>query len=710
MVPGNVYVAEVNGGISYVVGGKIQALKKGASLPVNGARIETNAGASVTLVYSNGTAIFIDENTILEVQKFVQKPFGPGADTKINEPSASVTLGLVQQGRILVKTNKLVTGTSMIYLTPKGQAKIRGQEVIINVRDRETTLSVISGDVTFMPSNAPIGDPGQVISSGQTASLSGNPGQTVSSAATVVVTPLDTSAVAGLSTQIASLDRGQKSVLFGNIDSAISQEMIPGKAYVAETHGSVSYMVDGKTIVLKVGDTVPVQGARIETSEGSSLVLVYSNGTGIFIDQNTVVQIEKFTQVPFPAGIDTTVLEPSISNTFGRIEKGRIVLYTNQLATGTSMIYVTPTLEVKVRGQDVVIDTNGKDTTVTVVKGDVTVTPVNATSDTAGEVLTAGQTASSSEADSGTIQVTTASTSAIESATQLSEAAERAQQVVVFETVTSTATQAGSSSGATTTTTTDVVAKVVIPTTLTVAQVTFAVSPTSFVYNGSSQGPTITASPSNPYDTSGTATAVAAGTYTVTATATGNATGTSGSVVWTIAKATPVVTWPSPSSITYGTAISAAQLDAAADVPGTFTYSVTSGSILDAGTYTLTVVFTPTDSSNYNSVTSSVTLVVDKAAQAAPTFAQTGTTIAYGSTYTPPSPTNTGQGTLVWSLGSGTTAKDASVDPTTGAISYSSDGVIVLVAYYASTDNYTASSNSATYSVTINVSMSASSL
>src|SRR5208283_1803197 len=60
----------------------------------------------------------------------------------------------------------------------------------------------------------------------------------------------------------------------------------------------------------------------------------------------------------------------------------------------------------------------------------------------------------------------------------------------------------------------------------------------------------------------------------------------------------------------YGTALSSVQLDATVDVPGSYAYSPTNGSVLNTGTNTLTVVFTPADTVDYNSVTDMVSLVV----------------------------------------------------------------------------------------------------
>lgn len=79
----------------------------------------------------------------------------------------------------------------------------------------------------------------------------------------------------------------------------------------------------------------------------------------------------------------------------------------------------------------------------------------------------------------------------------------------------------------------------------------------------------------------------------------------------TVTQATPVVTWSSPAPISYGTALSAAQLNATASVPGTFIYTPAAGTVLSVGTHTLNVVFTPTDRTDYTTATASVTLAVN---------------------------------------------------------------------------------------------------
>ncbi|MCL2660060.1 MAG: hypothetical protein FWD64_06025, partial [Acidobacteriaceae bacterium] len=75
---------------------------------------------------------------------------------------------------------------------------------------------------------------------------------------------------------------------------------------------------------------------------------------------------------------------------------------------------------------------------------------------------------------------------------------------------------------------------------------------------------------------------------------------------------TPVLTWTAPAAITYGTALSATQLSATANVPGTFTYSPEAGTVLPAGSQRLNLTFTPTDAATYSTVTKLMGLTVNK--------------------------------------------------------------------------------------------------
>lgn len=69
------------------------------------------------------------------------------------------------------------------------------------------------------------------------------------------------------------------------------------------------------------------------------------------------------------------------------------------------------------------------------------------------------------------------------------------------------------------------------------------------------------------------------------------------------------LTWGNPATINKGTALSGSQLNAVTDVPSVCVYSPALGTVLPAGTYTLSVTCTPTDPS-YEPISGTVTLIV----------------------------------------------------------------------------------------------------
>jgi FG-GAP-like repeat/Bacterial Ig-like domain (group 3) len=94
-----------------------------------------------------------------------------------------------------------------------------------------------------------------------------------------------------------------------------------------------------------------------------------------------------------------------------------------------------------------------------------------------------------------------------------------------------------------------------------------------------------------------------------------------GSTTILVTKATPILNWPTPAAISPGTPLSSIQLNATATfqgatLPGTFNYTVppspnpANGQVLSAGTHTLQVVFTPTDTTDFTTVTATVQIVV----------------------------------------------------------------------------------------------------
>ncbi len=146
--------------------------------------------------------------------------------------------------------------------------------------------------------------------------------------------------------------------------------------------------------------------------------------------------------------------------------------------------------------------------------------------------------------------------------------------------------------------------------TLVISKATATVSLGSLaqIYTGSPLAASATTSPAGltvsfTYNGSETAPA-AAGNYAVVATINdanyrGTATGT-----MVIGKQKANVQWAAPASITYGTALTVAQLDATSNVAGSFTYNPAAGTVLGGGPdQILSVTFTPSDTVNLSPTT-----------------------------------------------------------------------------------------------------------
>jgi hypothetical protein len=139
-------------------------------------------------------------------------------------------------------------------------------------------------------------------------------------------------------------------------------------------------------------------------------------------------------------------------------------------------------------------------------------------------------------------------------------------------------------------------------------------------------------------------TVLKAGTQTLSAVFTPTDTKTysaaTASVQLTVSQAAPAITWPQPAPVAAGATLSATQLDATANVPGSFMYSPAAGTVLAAGTQQLTAVFSPTDTTDYASATAHASLVVNGTSSGP----GGGPTAPVGGPITPSRPTLTGCG------------------------------------------------------------------
>jgi Bacterial Ig-like domain (group 3)/FG-GAP-like repeat len=136
-----------------------------------------------------------------------------------------------------------------------------------------------------------------------------------------------------------------------------------------------------------------------------------------------------------------------------------------------------------------------------------------------------------------------------------------------------------------------------------------------------------------------------------------------------VSQITPTITWANPAAINYGTPLSATQLDATATspiiegpLPGTFVYTPAAGTLLNPGTQTLSVLFTPTDTLDYTTATATVTIQVNQPIPVLTSFTPNTAVIGAGATTI----TITGSGFVTGTVAqvNGTTISTTIISPT----------------------------------------------
>ncbi|PGH39692.1 MAG: hypothetical protein CRN43_07515 [Candidatus Nephrothrix sp. EaCA] len=138
----------------------------------------------------------------------------------------------------------------------------------------------------------------------------------------------------------------------------------------------------------------------------------------------------------------------------------------------------------------------------------------------------------------------------------------------------------------------------------------------------------------------------------------------------TVTKKDPVITWANPSDIRVGVPLSVTQLNATADVQGTFVYTPPAETRLKEGAnQELKVDFTPSDAANYNSASKTVKINVKPAIAIYKDveFSLTPGSITYG---------------RYFSCDDGKIYKDSEINATTGPKIHLAFGSIEHTIYY----------------------------
>ena len=164
------------------------------------------------------------------------------------------------------------------------------------------------------------------------------------------------------------------------------------KIYLAEVTGEIHIQNGERIYTARQSTAFDAPGSVIETKAEARSALVFSNGTGMLVDENSRVEISRFEQERFlPVGdrsLDGSH-EPSVSQSNVVIPYGTLSFCTSQLISGSSMLYSTPLASINIRGGKVVVESKPDETIVDLLDGDVTVRAGNL--DVGGHILRPGE-------------------------------------------------------------------------------------------------------------------------------------------------------------------------------------------------------------------------------------------------------------------------------------------------------------------------------
>jgi len=164
--------------------------------------------------------------------------------------------------------------------------------------------------------------------------------------------------------------------LFVSVSTSYAQAAKSGptsKLYVLEVSGSASINNGSKIEPLVPKATYDADDVVIETTPGSTCVVVLSNGTAISLSSDTQLEIRRFTQEPFtPNRVDLDV-EPSVSQVVAFLTRGSVAISAANLVPGSTMIFSSRHASAAIRGRKAFIETNDNEMTVSMIEGSATI-------------------------------------------------------------------------------------------------------------------------------------------------------------------------------------------------------------------------------------------------------------------------------------------------------------------------------------------------
>ncbi len=247
------YLAETVGDGEITNEGRIYTPKQATAFDAPGTVIETKADSHQAFVYSNGTGLFVDANTRIEIDRFVQEPFRPDRHNTEVEPSISQSNIFLARGMVGICTGQMVSGSTMTYSTPHAAVNIRGGKLSIKADANSTTVYLLEGDATVRAGAKDVG--GALLRAGEQAVITpGAAGQPP----TVTVGPIDRATVANLDDKVNVACNAKKTVSFEAIEKKAETTGLEASEQPATPDGGTAGPGDDTTQEIIARPTTPV--------------------------------------------------------------------------------------------------------------------------------------------------------------------------------------------------------------------------------------------------------------------------------------------------------------------------------------------------------------------------------------------------------------------------------------------------------------------
>jgi hypothetical protein len=232
-----IFLAETKGETQIQNGDKIYTAQQATAFDAPGTIIQTKAKSHDALVYSNGTGLFVDESTRVEISRFTQAPFAPDPNNTLgssHEPSVSHSNIALSYGAIGICTNQLISGSSMLYTTPFAAITIRGGKVAIESTPDGTIVDLLEGDITVRAGEKDIG--GQVLRAGERAII--RPPAINGQSSQITIQPMTREEMAVADRRVEMACNARRSVTFGIIQRKAEEGLRSGEEAGTAANGS----------------------------------------------------------------------------------------------------------------------------------------------------------------------------------------------------------------------------------------------------------------------------------------------------------------------------------------------------------------------------------------------------------------------------------------------------------------------------------------